>query len=181
MLPLASILLLTTKHCPWGSQKLLCYVSKMVLFFLLVFWRERHKEHRHSASWYPSCKIGITVASTFQKPYEDAPGLLKSGWGLKLADMQHPVSTIQKQMRSVSQKLSFCVAVWVHAACTLTAVQRWNHHPGPRLLQEWRGELSYSNWVTYIGKKSMITWGKKLLPCLGFFNILLCTKLIVTT
>lgn len=102
-----------------------CHVSKTVLLFLLVFWRKRHKEHSRS-------KTEITVASAFQKPHEDAPGLLKSGWGLKFADMRHPESTIQKQTRSISQKLSFCVAAWVHEACTLTAVQ--GHHPGHRIL-----------------------------------------------
>lgn len=115
---------------PWGTAPgahrsspsvFPCCGSKMVLLFLLVFWRKRHKEH-------PRCETGVTVASTFQKPHEDAPGLVKADWGLKLADMQHPESTIQKQTRSVSQKLSFCVAVWAHEAWTLTAVQR----PPPR-------------------------------------------------
>lgn len=165
MLPPASIQLPTMEHQPWGSQKLSLSLPvpcfKYGPAFSSGFLKEQAQKH-------PRCKIGITVASTFEKPHEDAWGLLKSGWGLKLVDMQHPESTIQKQMRSVSQKLSFCIAVRVLEACTLTAVQRWNHHPGHRLLQEWRGELSYSNWVIHLGKKSIITWGKKLLLCLGF-------------
>lgn len=108
MLPPASILLPTMKHQPWGSQKLPlslpvpCFKDGPAFFS--GFLKQDTQKH-------PKYKIGITVASTFQKPHEDAPGLLKSGRGLKLADMQHPESTIQKQMRSVSQKLGFCIAV----------------------------------------------------------------------